>query len=509
MKKQRNRCYFSSPAIVCFLITAMIALAVCQGVVAQTFTVVNKCGYTVYPGIFPPVFQNGGWSMAPGASVSFAPGNKFNGRIWGRIACNAASPALCATGQCGGTGLQCAGTTGQVGTSLAEFNLNANGTDWYDVSYVDGMDNPIGLQISNGSCVSPSSCNGAVVSNCSSTLRSGDYCLSPCTKFNTDQFCCRNAFGTRATCVVSQWPAADQAYVTNIHNSCPNEYAYAYDDPVGLHTCATGNGNTYTITFCPAGSVGTPDFALSATPGSRSVAQGSGATYTVSSTPVNGFNGSVTLSLSGLPSGASGNFNPTSVSSPGSSTLTVSTASTTPIGSYILTIRGLSGSLSHSANATLAVTSTVPPPPPQVQINAGGPAVSPFAADKDFTGGATINHANTIDLSGVANPAPTAVYQTARIGNFTYTIPGFTAGSSHTIRLHFAETFWTAAGQRIFNVSINGTQVLTNFDVFAAAGARNKAVIRQFTVNASGSNQYSITFTTVKDKALVSGIEVQ
>jgi len=144
-----------------------------------------------------------------------------------------------------------------------------------------------------------------------------------------------------------------------------------------------------------------------------------------------------------------------------------------------------------------------------VQINSGGPDVSPFAADTDFLGGRAINHINTIDLTGAMNPAPTAVYQTARIGNFTYTIPGFTAGSSHTVRLHFAETFWTVAGSRIFNVSINGTQVLSNFDIFAAAGSKNKAVIEEFAANANTSGQYVITFTTVKDNSLVSGIEVQ
>lgn len=144
-----------------------------------------------------------------------------------------------------------------------------------------------------------------------------------------------------------------------------------------------------------------------------------------------------------------------------------------------------------------------------IQINAGGPAVGSFLADQDFNGGRTINHANTIDLSGATNPAPAAVYQTARIGNFTYTIGGFGAGSSHTVRLHFAETFWTAAGNRIFNVSINGTQVLTNFDIFAAAGAQNKALIEQFTATADSSGQFVVQFTTVKDNALVSGIEVQ
>jgi beta-glucanase (GH16 family) len=164
---------------------------------------------------------------------------------------------------------------------------------------------------------------------------------------------------------------------------------------------------------------------------------------------------------------------------------------------------------SAGASAAAAASATTQPGTTLIQINAGGPAVSPFVADKDFTGGTTINHANTIDLSGVTNPAPMAVYQTARVGNFTYTIPGFAAGSSHTVRLHFAETYFGTAGSRTFNVSINGTQVLSKFDIFAAAGAKNKAIIEQFTVNANASGQYVIQFTTVVNQSLVSGIEVQ
>src|SRR5712692_3309805 len=116
-------------------------------------------------------------------------------------------------------------------------------------------------------------------------------------------------------------------------------------------------------------------------------------------------------------------------------------------------------------------------------INSGGAAASPFVADVDFSGGATINHANTINTSKVTNPAPAAVYQTARVAttttngvtSFTYTTPGFTAGSSHTVRLHFCETFFTTAGSRVFNVTSNGTQVLGNFDVVAASGGQNIA----------------------------------
>jgi hypothetical protein len=143
------------------------------------------------------------------------------------------------------------------------------------------------------------------------------------------------------------------------------------------------------------------------------------------------------------------------------------------------------------------------------KINCGGPATSPFVADVDFTGGSTINHANTIDTSGVTNQAPAALYQTGRIGGYTYTIPGFTAGSSHTVRLHMCETFFTAAGSRLFNVSLNGTQVLTSFDIFATSGAKNKAIVQQFMQAANASGQYVIQTTSVKDNSLISGIEIQ
>jgi len=103
--------------------------------------------------------------------------------------------------------------------------------------------------------------------------------------------------------------------------------------------------------------------------------------------------------------------------------------------------------------------------------------VSPFVADEDYAGGRTISHANVIK---VTNPAPAAVYQTARIGNFTYTIAGFQAGTDYLLRLHFCETYWTAAGKRIFNVSINGNQVLIHFDIYSTAGGKNIANIQQF-----------------------------
>jgi beta-galactosidase len=65
-----------------------------------------------------------------------------------------------------------------------------------------------------------------------------------------------------------------------------------------------------------------------------------------------------------------------------------------------------------------------------------------------------------------------------------------------------------STSKRLFNVSINGTAVLTNFDTYAAAGAKNKAVVREFTTTSNSSGQIVVQFTNVTDNASISGIEI-
>src|SRR2546428_954009 len=99
----------------------------------------------------------------------------------------------------------------------------------------------------------------------------------------------------------------------------------------------------------------TPDFSVSATPASQTVVQGASTTYTATVTPSGGFSGAVIFSASGLPIGAIPSFNPASVTTSGSSTMTVTTTATTPAGNYQITITGTSGTLTHSATVTLVV----------------------------------------------------------------------------------------------------------------------------------------------------------
>lgn len=141
-------------------------------------------------------------------------------------------------------------------------------------------------------------------------------------------------------------------------------------------------------------------------------------------------------------------------------------------------------------------------------VNSGGNAAGLFTADSNFSGGVTSSYTAFIDTSAVTNPAPQQVYQTERWGNMTYTFSGLKIGASYKVRLHFAEVYWNAAGQRVFNVSINGTQVLTNYDIFADAGAQNKATIKEFVLTPNSSGQIVIQYSTVVDNAKSSGIEI-
>ncbi|MGH9563566.1 MAG: malectin domain-containing carbohydrate-binding protein, partial [Terracidiphilus sp.] len=149
-----------------------------------------------------------------------------------------------------------------------------------------------------------------------------------------------------------------------------------------------------------------------------------------------------------------------------------------------------------------------------VSIDAGGAASGSWAADEDFSGGTALTYTNTVSTSLLSGTVPPAtVLQSQRYGSgssFTYTMPGFTSGSSHTVTLYFVENYVTGSGQREFNVLLNGTQVLSNYDVYAAAGGQYKAVQKSFTTTANSSGQIVVQFSPgAVQNPMVSGIAIQ
>jgi uncharacterized repeat protein (TIGR01451 family) len=104
----------------------------------------------------------------------------------------------------------------------------------------------------------------------------------------------------------------------------------------------------------------TPDYTVSSTPASFTVIPGGTASYTVTVAPVGGFTGTVDLSASGQPANTMVSFVPPSVvitdATPQTSTMSVQTSMSTPLGSSLLTVTGTSGTSQHATQVTLSVT---------------------------------------------------------------------------------------------------------------------------------------------------------
>ncbi|MEC3993609.1 malectin domain-containing carbohydrate-binding protein [Actinacidiphila sp. DG2A-62] len=114
--------------------------------------------------------------------------------------------------------------------------------------------------------------------------------------------------------------------------------------------------------------------------------------------------------------------------------------------------------------------------PDGVSIDLGGAGGDGFIADAYGTGGRpdTIP-AGTPSLPNfgrtVAHPIPASIWDTSRVGESHYTIPGLTAGATYQARLYFMDWYYSRPGERKFDVSVNGTRVLTDFDIIGTAVA--------------------------------------
>ena len=91
-------------------------------------------------------------------------------------------------------------------------------------------------------------------------------------------------------------------------------------------------------------------------------------------------------------------------------------------------------------------------------------------------------------------------------GAFSYTVRTV-AGRSYRLRLTFTEVWWAAAGQRVFDVLVNGAVVLTGVDPYALAGAKFTPVVREVTLTAAGANLV-VSLQARADNAALAALEV-
>jgi hypothetical protein len=154
-------------------------------------------------------------------------------------------------------------------------------------------------------------------------------------------------------------------------------------------------------------------------------------------------------------------------------------------------------------HANIQVPVTLVVPTYQQGIDSGvGTYVDPttgdlYAADRAFSAGgfgyvgSSSVRTTTADVAGTDRDP---LYQDLRLGMTAYrfSVPNGT----YKVDLSFAEIVLKKAGGRVFNVSLEGSPVLANLDVFAAAGGRNVALDRSF-------------FVTVTDGVLDVGFAAQ
>ncbi|MGC2696060.1 MAG: protease pro-enzyme activation domain-containing protein [Candidatus Angelobacter sp.] len=235
---------------------------------------------------------------------------------------------------------------------------------------------------------------------------------------------------------------------------------------------------------------GVPDFTINASPTSRFVTQNASTTFTFTVVPVNGYTGTVAFSVSGLPVGATASFAPASVTTSGSTVMTVTTAATTPLGTYPLTVTGSDGTIGHTSHITLSV------------------------ANPDFSLSVTPTSQSVIQGNSISY----TVAQTALngyVGTVSFSVSGLPAGATPTFTpasvttsgntvLAIATTASTAAGT--YSITITGTDgiithtasatfIVLPLDFTLAASPASQ------TVNQGNSVSYTVTQTALNGYA--------
>ncbi|GFZ47347.1 LOW QUALITY PROTEIN: hypothetical protein JCM24511_05090 [Saitozyma sp. JCM 24511] len=238
-----------------------------------TLTVDNQCTGTVYPafaGAAATATSGGsqpfGWAQPPGATAFVVPDTWTNARLWARTGC-ASDGSGCKVGACNTDSIECSGSDwGELGKTLAEFNLGASGVDYYDVSMVEGFNLPMSIQPSTSSCGTGScgtetdlltQCDPALVYpvgssqiwSCANVCVNGAELESDFDPSNS-VLCCTSDGGAldRTLCTKDKIPFYDV-----MKPMCADGYIYADDDNYADATFGCASGGSYTITLCPGG----------------------------------------------------------------------------------------------------------------------------------------------------------------------------------------------------------------------------------------------------------------
>ena len=212
-------------------------------------------------------------------------------------------------------------------------------------------------------------------------------------------------------------------------------------------------------------------FSLASSVSSLSVTQGTSGTDTIAVTDLGGFTGTVSFTVSGLPSGVSAAFSPTSTTT--SSVLTLTVGSSTTAGAYTVTVTGTSGNTTAPTSFTLNVvaatgtgTFTLKPSATSLSIAQGGSGtdtitvadVSPFTGSVAFAVSGLpsgVSAAFSPTSSTTSSVLTLTVGSSVAAGNYAITVTG-TSGSLTPVTTTFTLTV-TSTGTGGFTLSPSAT----------------------------------------------------
>jgi hypothetical protein len=234
------------------------------------------------------------------------------------------------------------------------------------------------------------------------------------------------------------------------------------------------------------------DFTVAASPATRTVTAGSATTYTVTVGALNGFTGNVALSLTGLPANTTAVFSPQVVTNAGTSTLTVTTASTTPLATSALTVTGTSGTRTRTAAADLTVTGATTLRALSINFVGGGAGMAAtesagVVARTNWNNAAGASRTTALALVNDAGAATTAT--ATWTSNGVWITPITDQAGNNRLMKGYLTTSNTSAS----TVTVSGLAMGT-YDVYVLVDGANAAASRAAAYRISGTG---ITTTTI------------
>nr|WP_159488705.1 M28 family peptidase [Streptomyces libani] len=284
---------------------------------------------------------------------------------------------------------------------------------------------------------------------------------------------------------------ANRSYDPCYHQSCDTT---GNINATGLNRSV--DGIAYTLwNLAVTNSTPANDFSLATSPANGSVDPGASATATVSTATTSGSAQTVKLTATGAPAGVTVSFNPASVTSGNSSTMTVATAASTAPGTYPLTVTG-TGSVTHTTTYTLTVRGTGGCTGQQLLTNGGFESgTTPWTGDTGAIGAHAGQSAHSGSrfawLGGYGSSATDSLSQSV-------TVPAGCGKATLSYWLHIDTNETERVVYDTFKVKVGSTTLTTLSNTDASSGYTQRTV----DLSPYIGQRITLTFTATEDASL-------